>query len=66
MVPASGPWEDVYSSFLLAHNATFDVGFLNFAAAKTGLTLPANPVSFVLPDELKFPANRAGRNTSWS
>ncbi|MCY2994409.1 MAG: exonuclease domain-containing protein [Planctomycetota bacterium] len=29
---------------LLAHNATFDLGFLNFAAAKTGLTLPTNPV----------------------
>ena len=29
---------------LLAHNATFDLGFLNFAAAKTGLTLPANYV----------------------
>ena len=31
-------------AILLAHNATFDLGFLNFAAAKTGLTLPANPV----------------------
>ena len=31
-------------AILLAHNAMFDLGFLNFAAAKTGLTLPANPV----------------------
>ncbi len=31
-------------AILLAHNATFDLGFLNFAAAKTGLTLPASPV----------------------
>jgi DNA polymerase III subunit epsilon len=31
-------------TILLAHNATFDLGFLNFAAAKTGLALPANPV----------------------
>ena len=31
-------------AILLAHNANFDLGFLNFAAAKTGLTLPANPV----------------------
>ena len=31
-------------AILLAHNATFDLGFLNFAAAKTGLALPANPV----------------------
>lgn len=29
---------------LLAHNAAFDLGFLNFAAAKNGLTLPTNPV----------------------
>ncbi|NLF73766.1 MAG: WYL domain-containing protein [Candidatus Anammoximicrobium sp.] len=29
---------------LLAHNAPFDLGFLAFAAAKTGLALPANPV----------------------
>lgn len=31
-------------TILLAHNAMFDLGFLNFAVAKTGLTLPANPV----------------------
>ncbi len=31
-------------AILLAHNAMFDLGFLNFAAAKTGLTRPANPV----------------------
>ena len=31
-------------TILLAHNATFDLGFLNFAAAKTGLTRPSNPV----------------------
>jgi DNA polymerase III subunit epsilon len=31
-------------AILLAHHATFDLGFLNFAAAKTGLTLPSNPV----------------------
>lgn len=31
-------------AILLAHNAAFDLGFLNFAAAKTGLNLPANPV----------------------
>ena len=31
-------------AILLAHNAMFDLGFLNFAAAKTGLTLPTNPV----------------------
>jgi DNA polymerase-3 subunit epsilon len=31
-------------AILLAHNATFDLGFLNFAAVKTGLDLPANPV----------------------
>lgn len=31
-------------AILLAHNAMFDMGFLNFAAAKTGLTLPTNPV----------------------
>lgn len=29
---------------MLAHNAPFDLGFLNFAAARTGLTLPTNPV----------------------
>lgn len=34
----------VPDTILLAHNATFDLGFLNFAAAKTGLTLPANHV----------------------
>jgi DNA polymerase III epsilon subunit family exonuclease len=32
------------ATILLAHNAAFDVGFLNFAAAKTGLVLPSNPV----------------------
>ncbi|MCY2986957.1 MAG: exonuclease domain-containing protein [Planctomycetota bacterium] len=31
-------------AILLAHNATFDLGFLNFAAARTGLALPANSV----------------------
>jgi DNA polymerase III epsilon subunit-like protein len=31
-------------AILLAHNATFDLGFLNVAAARTGLPLPANPV----------------------
>jgi DNA polymerase III epsilon subunit family exonuclease len=31
-------------AILLAHNATFDLGFLNFAAVKTGLVLPSNPV----------------------
>lgn len=31
-------------AILLAHNAMFDLGFLNFAAAKTCLTLPTNPV----------------------
>ncbi len=31
-------------AILLAHNAAFDLGFLNFAAAKTGWALPANPV----------------------
>lgn len=31
-------------AILLAYNAAFDLGFLNFAAAKTDLTLPANPV----------------------
>jgi DNA polymerase III subunit epsilon len=31
-------------AILLAHNAMFDLGFLNFAATKTGLDLPANPV----------------------
>jgi DNA polymerase-3 subunit epsilon len=32
------------AAILLAHNAAFDLGFLNFAAAKTGWALPANPV----------------------
>jgi DNA polymerase III epsilon subunit-like protein len=31
-------------AILPAHNAMFDLGFLNFAAAKTGLALPANLV----------------------
>jgi len=31
-------------AILLAHNAAFDLGFLSFAAAKTGLALPANPI----------------------
>ena len=31
-------------AILLAHNANFDLGFLNFAAAKTGLAPPSNPV----------------------
>ena len=31
-------------TILLAHNATFDLGFLNFGAAKTGLEFPSNPV----------------------
>ena len=31
-------------AILLAHNAAFDLGFLSFAAAKMGLTLPTNPV----------------------
>jgi len=35
-----GPPETI----LLAHNAPFDLGFLAFAAAKTGLALPANPI----------------------
>src|SRR5512137_2915187 len=30
-------------AILLAHNAPFDLGFLNFAAAKTGLAIPTNP-----------------------
>jgi DNA polymerase-3 subunit epsilon len=29
---------------LLAHNAPFDLGFLAFAAAKTGHSLPSNPI----------------------
>jgi DNA polymerase III epsilon subunit family exonuclease len=31
-------------AILLAHNASFDLGFLAFAAAKTGLALPTNPI----------------------
>jgi DNA polymerase-3 subunit epsilon len=31
-------------AILLAHNATFDLGFLDFAVAKMGLDLPSNPV----------------------
>ena len=31
-------------AILLAHNAPFDLGFLAFAAAKTGLGLPSNPI----------------------
>ena len=31
-------------TILLAHNATFDLGFLNFGAAKTGLEFPSNAV----------------------
>lgn len=34
----------VPDALLLAHNASFDVGFLTFAAAKLGVDLPPNPV----------------------
>jgi DNA polymerase-3 subunit alpha (Gram-positive type) len=54
MIQGKPPIEDALSKFvqflgdsdtiLMAHNASFDIGFVSIAMGRCGMTLPANPV----------------------